>query len=624
MFDWDEDEVGNIIWGESSEHDDHVVPFLTENEENSLFSFGDQIKKITNREENNTVKNVDHGMHVLKNNISGSKMESGSHYAMNDDISGPPLQIDPWLDWLSLDGTLDDDGDCTATEMINGFTEKDSTLVSVTDNKGSSSLTELGTICPSERSQLNNNSELLAKEHDNEVRDSFLDCDWASIGDLDDVDRLLRSNDSMLENDMIVPADESISCMHSVAVSKGETAEKGYPTSVNQVDKSPGGKSESNLEEKREDITVKAGRQSSSEITPNKRDQRKSKARGKVDDKRIEKSSQYRHGVCSHSNTQAQQLVAPGVHIPASYPPPVFSQQRQLAGSESMRYMRNPNPYVFMGYGYPAHHFAVMPALPQIQSGAAQNQLHIASNNSLLDSSKNLPDVSPRPLIMTPQEKIEKLRWQQKMQAILAIQQQQQRFSHKTTCSDQSATQRSSQKNLTSDATVSDVEVEESDKSSTREQYVPHNTSTLVDGSSLEEKTCHQIQNALAKLDVRLKFCIRDSLFRLARSAKERNSTSARSSTNMCSRDEDNVLANTDAIEDRIARMPDAEAVTNPIDRTVAHLLFDKPSESCDKPAKDAAPESPDLSNPVSKHRRKSPSEDKPEESGDMEVEPQL
>ncbi|KAK1294739.1 hypothetical protein QJS10_CPA16g01066 [Acorus calamus] len=492
-------------------------------------------------------------------------MESGSHYAMNDDISGPPLQIDPWLDWLSLDGTLDDDGDSTATEMINGFTEKVSTLVSVTDNKGSSSLTELGTICPSERSQLNNNSELLAKEHDNEVRDSFLECDWASIGDLDDLDIILRSNDSMLESDMIVPADESISCMHSVAVSKGETAEKGYPTTVNQVDKSSGGKSEPNLEEKR--------------------DQRKSKAWRKVDDKRIEKSSQYRHGVCSQSNTQAQQFVAPG-------------STEATCGSESMRYMQNPNPYVFMGYSDAC--------VTTIQSGAAQNQLHIASNNSLLDSSKNLPDVSPRPLIMTPQEKIEKLRRRQKMQAILAIQQLQQRFSYKTTCSDQSATQRSSQKNLTSDATVSDVEVEESDKNSTREQYVPHNTSTLVDGSSLEEKTSHQIQDALAK------------------KCKKRNSTSARSSTNMCSRDEDNVLANTDAIEDRIARMADAEAVTNPIDRTVAHLLFDKPSESCDKPAKDVAPESPDLSNPVSKHSRKSPSADTPEENGDMEVEPQL
>ncbi|KAK1319868.1 hypothetical protein QJS10_CPB04g00378 [Acorus calamus] len=290
-----------------------------------------------------------------------------------------------------------------------------------------------------------------------------------------------------------------------------------------------------------------------------------------------------------------------------------------------MRYMQNPNPYMFMGYRYPAHHFPVMPVLPQIQSGAAQNQLHIASTNSLLDSSKNLPDVSARPLILAPQEKIEKLRWRQKMQSMLAIQQQQQRFSHKTNCSDQSATQRSSQKNLTSDATVSDVEVEESDNNSAREQYVPHNTSTLVDGSSLEVKTFHQMQDALTKLDVGLRFCIRDSLFRLARSAKERNRTSDRSSTNRCSRDEDNVLANADAIQDsRIARMPDAETVTNPIDRTMAHMLFDKPSESCDKPVKDVAPESPDLSNPVSMQCRESPSKDKPEESGDMEVEPQL
>ncbi|KAK1291877.1 hypothetical protein QJS10_CPB17g01824 [Acorus calamus] len=655
MFDWNEDEVDDIIWGESSERGDHIVPYPKGSEEKSLFSFGNQIKKQTNEETDTTVKSLDQGMHGIKSNIPGSKTENGFHYAMNDDLSGPPLEIDPWPDWLSLDGALEKmypDRDSAATEMVDGFTEEDGNFISVIDDmvteygsvdgsygdKVPSSLKELSTFSASDTSQLNSDSEPFAEKHAaDEARDSFLDCDWANIGDLDDLDRILRNNDSMLEHDMIGSADELVSCMPSVAATGEDPSEEGYPPLVSQVDESSGGKSEPIQEDKNVGIPVKAGRQSPSGFKPTKADRRKMKGRRKADDKRTEKSSEFPGGAWSHSNIQTQQFGTPRLHFQASYPAPVFSQQRQIGGPESMRYMQNPNPYIFMGYGYPAHHYPIMPVLPQIQSRADQIQLHVASENSLSDSSnivntsQNVPNVASRPLTMTPREKIEKLRRRQKMQAMLAIQQQQQKFSHKSTCSDQSLSQNSSQKNLTSDATVSDVEAEENDKkisflvkNSSREHDDPQDTSMSVDGVSLEEKLFHQLQDVLAKLDVRVRICIRDSLFRLAKSAKERNSTSDSNTSNRSSGDEDDVPANNDVnVQDRISRLPDAETVTNPIDRTVAHLLFHKPLEPCGKPAKDVV-ESPDLSNPVTKQSCESVSKEKPEEIADMEVDPQL
>lgn len=50
--------------------------------------------------------------------------------------------------------------------------------------------------------------------------------------------------------------------------------------------------------------------------------------------------------------------------------------------------------------------------------------------------------------------------------------------------------------------------------------------------------------------------------------------------------------ANSVSILSRSSVLPDAETHTNPIDRTVAHLLF-KPSELFTRPVKEELPQSP-------------------------------
>ncbi|XP_042491501.1 protein LNK1-like isoform X2 [Macadamia integrifolia] len=94
---------------------------------------------------------------------------------------------------------------------------------------------------------------------------------------------------------------------------------------------------------------------------------------------------------------------------------------------------------------------------------------------------------------------------------------------------------------------------------------------------SLEETSFGQLQYIMEQLDIRTKLCIRDSLYRLARSAEQRHNIG---SLNGCSRNysvETGVLKTEES--NKCTQIVDMETDTNPIDRSIAHLLFHRPSE---------------------------------------------
>ncbi|KAK1418285.1 hypothetical protein QVD17_27428 [Tagetes erecta] len=88
--------------------------------------------------------------------------------------------------------------------------------------------------------------------------------------------------------------------------------------------------------------------------------------------------------------------------------------------------------------------------------------------------------------------------------------------------------------------------------------------SSELDEISPEATTLRQLQQVMLQLDVRTKLCIRDSLYRLARSAEQRH--------------------NYAGISDKYTGLMGIETDTNPIDRTIAHLLFHRPSDSSNMP----------------------------------------
>ncbi|CAH9084706.1 unnamed protein product [Cuscuta epithymum] len=85
-----------------------------------------------------------------------------------------------------------------------------------------------------------------------------------------------------------------------------------------------------------------------------------------------------------------------------------------------------------------------------------------------------------------------------------------------------------------------------------------------------EEATCfHQLRHAIDQIDLETKLCIRDSLYRLAQSAEQRH---RHANFNGDNRDASGT--------DRCVGHLGMETDTNPIDRSIAQLLFHEPSDS--------------------------------------------
>ncbi|XP_076920740.1 protein LNK1-like isoform X2 [Bidens hawaiensis] len=102
---------------------------------------------------------------------------------------------------------------------------------------------------------------------------------------------------------------------------------------------------------------------------------------------------------------------------------------------------------------------------------------------------------------------------------------------------------------------------------------------------SLEATSFRQLKQATEQLDLRTKLCIRDSLYRLARSAEQRHNNNNPSLGSGATNAND---LNEPLISERNntrSGFMDIETDTNPIDRSVAHLLFHRPSESLKLPA---------------------------------------
>ncbi|KAI3445725.1 hypothetical protein Pfo_002390, partial [Paulownia fortunei] len=109
--------------------------------------------------------------------------------------------------------------------------------------------------------------------------------------------------------------------------------------------------------------------------------------------------------------------------------------------------------------------------------------------------------------------------------------------------------------------------------------------SSGVDDISQEAASFRQLQLVMEQLDLRTKICIRDSLYRLARSAEQRHNHANLNGSCGDERDASGAF-----MAEGTNNFMDMETDTNPIDRSIAHLLFHRPSESSAIPAHDSLP----------------------------------
>ncbi|KAK9912890.1 hypothetical protein M0R45_036724 [Rubus argutus] len=614
MFDWNDRELANIIWGEACESDDHIVPYPEASD--------DYRDKMDHNQESDTIKPTEQKTPGAKIELHGREPESSSNFETGEGISTSGFGTDSWPD-LSL-----------------------------------SSFEKTEQHCMDEANQLDKGAELF--QNSNEAKEQFVDYGWANIGSFDDLDQIFSNDDTIFSHVSLGNVDELWSSRdatnspikafpatsdspssgsgvlrnaseHSeikteyvlqdeqaISLGYGKTdyaASHGLqnpPATLHHVEYAGGKSKPMEKDQTGSDMgksTVTNSYQAAVNYsTPNEipdkvsRQRKFLRCRRKLEDKSEGKSLQDFYGNWSSTRHPSGKFEnqLPGVMVQSS-PSPVLGQKRQLQGPESFPYQHVSNQFVSQTmYGTLTNACQATPVLSHIQPGQFKHQNLLSGSDVSLGSANpvNKSADTSKPVTMTTQEKIEKLRRRQQLQALLAIKKQQQQFSHQVSCTNQSSTQKCPQENQIQHPDRADLEVEDLstlpslDPNSPIEQDDSNTVSAAVECYSAEDTILYRLQDIIAKLDLKTRLCIRDSLLRLAQSAVQRHYTSDTSSSNKNCKEEHEVITKEEIDScNRYTSMPDVETETNPIDRTVAHLLFHRPLDLSGKHS--GPPESP-------------------------------
>lgn len=637
MFSWNDEEINNIIWGEATGSDDHIVPYPDGNEENNSDAFGDQSKKGWN-EEAHSIKRDEQRKSTA--GVLDPKLEGSPKY-VEDESHEEGLGLESWTD-TSISNSMKTEQGSTRIGASNNLTE-------TSEKDGSRQ---------GDTSHLHVSSEIFQNQHDDQ-QGNFANYGWDNIGSFDDLDRIFSNDDPIFGHSSLGNVDEIWSSSKGVASSPEKSrplpfeapslaADDVLPTLSGQF----GISSESSLDQDPL-FSVSAKKTKTTSDTPEnlqkcsdaieyaekplntenttKEASRKSPALNsrhshgapKMQNEFVDKFLSCAQGVqqkqllrtgvrstekyevrqlqdiCGTWSTSANQLEQFDSQYPPTmgqpYPPFVISQHRQLIGPQSSQYNHFPVPsfgsplYVNMGTQYPP-----IVGLPQNHSGEDIHQKAISGFGASpvnLDALRKPSDPPTQPLPMTPQEKIEKLRKRQQMRAMLAIQKQQEQFNNQALSPCTSTLEGANSK---IDGTMT---ILPSSKSFEKDDST---VGVQPDDHSIEDSILCHLQHIIGKLDIRIRLCIRDSLFRLAQSSVQRQHGSDTSTTNRSGRDVGLEKGEQNS-QNRLSNMPDVETETNSIDRTVAHLLFHRPLESSEKHAE--RPESSSSANASCKRK---------------------
>ncbi|KAE8725372.1 Dentin sialophosphoprotein-related, putative isoform 5 [Hibiscus syriacus] len=264
--------------------------------------------------------------------------------------------------------------------------------------------------------------------------------------------------------------------------------------------------------------------------------------------------------------------------------------QRNL-GPDSVNYVETDIPYMLPGYINSSDQVSICPTM---SSAKSENNDHSYSKIKLSHTSNQVQSVESShgpsfeaPSIITSKKK-GKLYCQQDTQVPLNRTAKHAKMGSEMAICDPITILNQVQQ----DACRSEVEgvcvvnPDELDSSNARE------TSCVIsplDEVSLEATSFRQLQQVMEKLDIRTKLCIRDSLYRLARSAEQRHNCSKPKGGIRDDKDEDASGSSVANETSKCTGFMDMETDTNPIDRSIAHLLFHRPSDPSQRPDIDAA-----------------------------------
>ncbi|XVF82016.1 hypothetical protein PTKIN_Ptkin16aG0008900 [Pterospermum kingtungense] len=166
MFDWNDEELTNIIWGEAGEIDDQTVPYQEGSENCHGKKEWSQETKTTKSTEQNTPGN--------KVDLHGRKKEVNSSFIANGRTASSGFGMGSWPE-LSLSNASKTDQDSINREVSNS-------LLDVTKRSSKNA----------ERAELGKDPENFQNPNEGKEQGVFVDYSWANIGSFDDLDRIFR------------------------------------------------------------------------------------------------------------------------------------------------------------------------------------------------------------------------------------------------------------------------------------------------------------------------------------------------------------------------------------------------------------------------------------------------
>lgn len=191
---------------------------------------------------------------------------------------------------------------------------------------------------------------------------------------------------------------------------------------------------------------------------------------------------------------------------------PSSAEQRQLQGPGSFQYQNISNQFVApSANGNMMNSYSSMPVQSHNRSEEFKHQSMLSSYELSPTDAIHInksAETPGKPLTMTPQEKIEKLRRRQQLQAMLAVQKKQQQLSHQVSCSNHSTTQKCPQENQVQQFEGADLEIEDLttlpslEPNSPIEQDDSNTISAAVEDNSIsmEETILFRLQDIITKV----------------------------------------------------------------------------------------------------------------------------
>ncbi|XP_075492285.1 protein LNK2-like isoform X1 [Primulina tabacum] len=507
MFDWNDEELKNIIWCEARESDDdHIVPYPDQNEENHPVLSRDLTKKEMNRE-TAYVSRIEQKK-PCTNNERGVEAVVSCKYGIHDPSKG---LSNSWPDGSERAITnlekVDKDSMGTAASN-NMMTTKDAT------------------------GQIDKVPDFLQNPPEDREQGDFADYIWANIGSFDDLDRISRNNDPIcgVVNGGTVDepwlSSQGVTSHTSILMpTSGDSSDMplGAPNSLDMSEIGAEFMLDSShcsvfVNETFSKIKSQAGKD---EQGNNKKRLPKGHKCQKSEAKNDIRQLHDLGYACSSRASPSQQFnIRYAPSMVNQYPPLVLSQQCQFQRAVPFQQKQFTGPLLsstLYGNGF---HCPSMSILPQFHPVEGNHEIGNAN------SPNKSMDGAAKPQTMTPKEKIEKLRRHQQLRAFLAIQKQQQQFGN----------------HLSVEHSTMEGGNLEVDENLSTLPSLDHSTSTEVNDSSVvsipsencsvEESVLYQLHETISKLDIQIRLSIRDSLFRLAQSAIQRQCPSDTASIN--------------------------------------------------------------------------------------------